>query len=213
MAFIRHDVDPVRLVGEARFLKHDADLHPIGRGGGKELQPIRILRRPARENWMIERHFSSHGGASRAGAQAEPKTRNDTATIYREVIEVDVLAFNVSFLRGFRASGGGGGVGEDWTGGWERGVGLRRHVRRSVIRHSWPSSYASGHRNIVDATLKSGSVAESCRGAHMSGGLSHCRPLIIVDNVPPESIRAAAHDIACRASKVNILAVGTFAIN
>jgi hypothetical protein len=57
------------------------------------------------------------------------------------------------------------------------------------------------------------SVAESCRGAHMSGGLSHCRPLIIVDDVPPESIRAAAHDIACRASKVNILAVGTFAIN
>ena len=65
----------------------------------------------------------------------------------------------------------------------------------------------------ADGTEKSGSVAESCRGAHMSGGLSHCRPLIIVDNVPPESIRAAAHDIACRASKVNILAVGTFAIN
>ena len=51
------------------------------------------------------------------------------------------------------------------------------------------------------------------RSPHMSGGLSHCRPLVIVDNVPPESIRAAAHDIACRASKVNILAVGTFAIN
>jgi isopenicillin N synthase-like dioxygenase len=28
----------------------------------------------------------------------------------------------------------------------------------------------------------------------MSAGLSHCRPLIIVDNVPPESIRAAAHE-------------------
>src|SRR5262249_37186275 len=62
-------------------------------------------------------------------------------------------------------------------------------------------------------TRTSGSVTESCRGAHMSGGLSHCRPLIIVDDVPPESIRAAAHDIACRASKVNILAAGTFAIN
>ncbi len=60
---------------------------------------------------------------------------------------------------------------------------------------------------------KSGFVGESCRGAQMSGGLSHCRPLIIVDNVPSESIRAAAHDIACRASKVNILAVGTCAIN
>src|SRR4029453_18652204 len=60
---------------------------------------------------------------------------------------------------------------------------------------------------------KIGSVAESCRGTHMSGGLSHCRPLIVVDDVPPESIRAAAHDIACRASKVNILALGTFAIN
>jgi hypothetical protein len=53
----------------------------------------------------------------------------------------------------------------------------------------------------------------SRRGAHTSGGLSHCRPLIIVDNVSPESIRAAAHDIACRASKVNILAVGAFAID
>jgi hypothetical protein len=37
--------------------------------------------------------------------------------------------------------------------------------------------------------------------------------LIIVDNVPPEAIRAAAHDIARRAPKVNILAVGTFAID
>jgi hypothetical protein len=27
-------------VGEARFLKRDADLHLIGRRGGKELQPI-----------------------------------------------------------------------------------------------------------------------------------------------------------------------------
>src|SRR5215468_3538142 len=34
-----------------------ADLHPIGRRGGKELQPIGLLRRPTRENRMIERHF------------------------------------------------------------------------------------------------------------------------------------------------------------
>jgi hypothetical protein len=43
-----------------RTRAHDADLHPIGRGGGKELQPVRVLRRPARENRMIERHFIPH---------------------------------------------------------------------------------------------------------------------------------------------------------
>ena len=66
---------------------------------------------------------------------------------------------------------------------------------------------------IVNARLKSGSIADSCRGAHMSGGLSHCGPLIIVDNVSPASIRAAARDIACRAFDVHVLAVGTCAIN
>jgi hypothetical protein len=60
---------------------------------------------------------------------------------------------------------------------------------------------------------RSGSVAEGCPGAHLSGGLPHCRPLTVVDNVPPESIRAPADDIACRASKVNIVVVGTFASN
>jgi DHA2 family multidrug resistance protein len=40
-------------IGEARFLKHDADLHPIGRRGGKELRSIGVLRRPARENRML----------------------------------------------------------------------------------------------------------------------------------------------------------------
>jgi hypothetical protein len=66
---------------------------------------------------------------------------------------------------------------------------------------------------IIDARLKGDSIAESCRGAQISGGLSHCRPLIIVDQVPPKSIRATAQDIACRASKVHVLAVGTYAIN
>jgi hypothetical protein len=66
---------------------------------------------------------------------------------------------------------------------------------------------------IVDETLTSGSIAESCRRAHMSGGLSHRRPKIIVDQVPPASIRAAVRDIACRASEVHVLAVGTCAIN
>jgi hypothetical protein len=46
-----------------------------------------------------------------------------------------------------------------------------------------------------------------------SGGLSHCHPLIIIDYVPPESIRAAAQDIGRRASDVHVLAVGTCAIN
>ena len=66
---------------------------------------------------------------------------------------------------------------------------------------------------IVDARLKSGSIAESRHGAHISGGLSHCRPLIIVDQVPPEFIRAAAENVACRASEVHVLAVGICAIN
>ena len=56
-------------------------------------------------------------------------------------------------------------------------------------------------------------LVESCRGAYMSGGLSHCCPLIIIDYVPPESIRAAAQEIGCRASEVHMLAVGTYAIN
>ena len=57
MAFVRHDVDPVRLLGEARFLKHDADLHPIGRRERKRVAADRGTARLARENRMIERHF------------------------------------------------------------------------------------------------------------------------------------------------------------
>ena len=60
---------------------------------------------------------------------------------------------------------------------------------------------------------KSGSIAESYRGAYISGGLSHRRPSIIIDYVPPESIRAAAQDIGRRAADVHVLAVGTCAIN
>ena len=66
---------------------------------------------------------------------------------------------------------------------------------------------------IVDASLKSGSVAESCRGAHTSGGMSHRRALIIVDNVPPEPIRAAPHDVARCAVHVHDLAVRTCSVN
>jgi choline dehydrogenase-like flavoprotein len=81
------------------------------------------------------------------------------------------------------------------------GIGLAEQLRQSGIAV------------IVDARLKSGSIADSCRGTHMSGRLSHCCPLIIVDQVPPASIRAAAHDIACRASEVHVLAVATRAIS
>ena len=88
-------------------------------------------------------------------------------------------------------------------------------LRRSVGLKAATESRDWGGRDAPRpmAPRKSGSVAESCRGGHMSGGLSHCRPLIIVDNVPPEPVRAAAHDIACRASEVDGLAVGTLAIN
>src|SRR5262245_43410079 len=47
----------------------------------------------------------------------------------------------------------------------------------------------------------------------MSGGLSHCRPLIVIDYEPPAPIRAAAHDIARRAFEVHLLAVATRAID
>src|SRR3546814_15039331 len=61
VGFVRHDVDPVRLIGEARLLKHDADLYSIGRRGGEELQPTGVLRRPASENRMITRRFLPTG--------------------------------------------------------------------------------------------------------------------------------------------------------
>jgi hypothetical protein len=52
-----------------------------------------------------------------------------------------------------------------------------------------------------------------CRGAHMSGGMSHRRALIIVDNVPPEPIGAATHDVARCAVHVHDLAVRTCSVN
>jgi hypothetical protein len=61
--------------------------------------------------------------------------------------------------------------------------------------------------------VKGGFVAEGCRGAHVSGGLSYRRSKGIVDQVAPASVRAAAHDIACRAFEVHVLAVGTCAID
>src|SRR5262245_40943450 len=85
-------------------------------------------------------------------------------------------------------------------------VTYRTAWRRTARAPSWRS-------RSIDATLKSGSIAESCRGAHLSGGLSHRRPKTIVDQVPPASIRAAARDIACRAFDVHVLAVVTCAID
>src|SRR4051794_20376407 len=52
-----------------------------------------------------------------------------------------------------------------------------------------------------------------CVVAHTSGGLSHHRALIIVDNVPPEPIRAATHDVARCAVHVHELAVRTCSVN
>jgi hypothetical protein len=91
----------------------------------------------------------------------------------------------------------------------------RRATRRSVrpLTAEPPDSFRVLRRPLAGATLKGGSVAGSRRGAHVSGGLSHCRSLIVVDQVPPESIRAAAQDIACRASEVHLLAVGTCAVD
>ena len=61
---------------------------------------------------------------------------------------------------------------------------------------------------IVDARLKSGSIAESCRGAHMSGGLSHCRPLTIVDNVPPVvDLSQACKSFSCSRQAVMATAI------
>jgi hypothetical protein len=82
---------------------------------------------------------------------------------------------------------------------------VRFRAARNASRAAVPTRYRGDRRR--------GPIADSCRGAHMSGGLSHRRPKIIVDQVPPAPIRAAAHDIACRASEVHVPAVGTRAIN
>ena len=87
-------------------------------------------------------------------------------------------------------------------------VELGRAVHAKRGRHSASMSVRS-----ATEIRPCGSIADSCRGAHMSGGLSHRRPKTIVDQVPPESIRAAARDIACCAFDVHVLAVGTCAIN
>jgi len=65
----------------------------------------------------------------------------------------------------------------------------------------------------IDARLlKCGSIPESCRGPYVRWGVA-LPSLIIVDQVPPESIRAAMHDIACRALEMHVIAVGTCAVN
>lgn len=66
---------------------------------------------------------------------------------------------------------------------------------------------------IVVASLNCGATAESRRGARASGGMSHRRALIIVDNVPPEPIRAAPHDVARCAVHMHDLAVRTCSVN
>ena len=56
VALVRHDVDPVRFVGETRFLEHDARLHAVRRRRGEKLDPVGILGGPAREDRVIEGH-------------------------------------------------------------------------------------------------------------------------------------------------------------
>src|SRR3546814_17408611 len=56
MAFVRHDVDAVRLVSKAGFLEHDPRLHAVRRRRGEKLNPVGILRGPAGEYGMIEAH-------------------------------------------------------------------------------------------------------------------------------------------------------------
>ena len=49
--------------------------------------------------------------------------------------------------------------------------------------------------------------------AYVSGRLSHYGALIIVDNVPPDPVRASPHDVARRAMNVHELAVRTCSMN
>src|SRR3546814_8530695 len=56
MAFVRHNVDAVRLVRQTGFLEHDSRLHAVRRRRGEELNPVGILRGPARKDRMIEAH-------------------------------------------------------------------------------------------------------------------------------------------------------------
>lgn len=96
------------------------------------------------------------------------------------------------------------------------------HSRDGEGRTHAPPAWLNGCyvREIIDrASLFLGYLVlavaglDGPRASPSSGGLSHHRPKSIVDQVPPASIRAAAHDIACRAFEVYVLAVGTCAIN
>src|SRR4051812_12820499 len=46
-----------------------------------------------------------------------------------------------------------------------------------------------------------------------SGRLSHGRALVVIDDVPPPSVGASPHDVACRAMNMDRLAVGICSIN
>src|SRR5262249_4189881 len=51
------EVDIVRLVGQPGLLQHDGGLHAVGRGQRIQLQPVRMLRRPALgDRELFERH-------------------------------------------------------------------------------------------------------------------------------------------------------------
>jgi hypothetical protein len=84
---------------------------------------------------------------------------------------------------------------------------MNNHAERLSDRRNFMNAREQEARSL-DSRIRDGPI----RGVHMSGRLSHRRPWI-VDNVPTESISAAAHDIASLASEVHVLAVGTRAIN
>src|SRR5690242_17451057 len=68
-------------------------------------------------------------------------------------------------------------------------------------------------RPLAGAALESGSVAGGRRGARGSGGAPDHRALVVVDQVAPGSVRAAAQDVAGRAVEVHLLAVGAGAVD
>jgi hypothetical protein len=76
-----------------------------------------------------------------------------------------------------------------------------------------PFARAAVAVSLLISLPKSIGLRRGMAGDYKSSRLSHRRSKTIVDQVSPESISAAAHDIACRPCDVRVLAVGTCAIN
>src|SRR5690242_10891866 len=87
-----------------------------------------------------------------------------------------------------------------------------------VIPGSPPMAESPGFSRVVrrplaGVALESGFIAGGRRGARRSGGAPDHRALVVVDQVAPDSVRAAAQDVAGRAVEVHVLAVGTGAVD